>query len=159
MLRVSYDCYKIGRKLKLDYKSLAIAGLLHDFYEKPWQDTFEYVAFFQRHGFVHAEEARVNAKKYFPELVNTKIESMIKTHMFPLNRKLPETKEAWLLTLIDKADSMNFLLHPLLMSSKFRKYVTRHGEQCAKRKRKTKQVFQSKDSSFLTKLRYFIRGI
>ncbi len=121
VLRVSYDCYKIGKKLHLDYKSLAIAGLLHDFYDKPWQSDFEKKPLFQRHGFVHAEQARVNAIKYFPNLVDDKIGDMIKTHMFPLNKRLPKYKESWILTLVDKADSMDFLFHPLLMSSKFRK--------------------------------------
>ncbi len=99
----------------MDYKALAIAGLLHDFYDKPWQSTFEKTPFFKKHGFVHAEQARVNAKKHFPHLVDEKIEDMIKTHMFPLNRRFPKYKESWLLTLVDKADSMDFLLHPLLL--------------------------------------------
>ncbi len=120
VLRVSYDCYNIGKKLHLDYKALAIAGLLHDFYDKPWQDTFEHLPLLQRHGFTHAEQARKNALKFFPELVNEKIESMIKTHMFPLNKKLPQYKESWLLTLVDKADSIDFLFHPLLLSRKVR---------------------------------------
>ena len=63
----------------------------------------------------------MNSLKYFPELMDDKIGSMIKTHMFPLNKKLPKYKESWILTLVDKADSMDFLFHPLLMSSKFRK--------------------------------------
>jgi len=120
VLRVSYDCYKIGKKLKLDYKALAIAGLLHDFYDKPWQECFEKTKFFEKHGFVHAEQARKNSIKYFPHLVDEKVASMIKTHMFPLNKNLPRYKESWLLTFIDKVDSMEFLLHPTLLSKKGR---------------------------------------
>lgn len=135
VLRVSYDCYKIGKKLHLDYKALAIAGLLHDFYDKPWQSDFERKPFLQKHGFVHAEQARVNALKYFPKLMNDKIGSMIKTHMFPLNKRLPKYKESWVLTLVDKADSMDFLFHPLLMSTKFRKKtMEKSGQLCSKRK-------------------------
>lgn len=121
-LRVSYDCYKIGKKWKLDYKALAIAGLLHDFYETPWQSDFKHKPFFQKHGFTHAENARVNALKYFPELMNKKIESMIKTHMFPLNKALPKYKESWILTLVDKADSIDFLFHPLMLTKLVRKH-------------------------------------
>ncbi len=121
VLRVSYDCYKIGKKLKLDYKSLAIAGLLHDFYEKPWQTDFEHKPLLQRHGFTHAENARSNALKYFPEFMNEKRESMIKTHMFPLNKSLPKYKESWILTIVDKADSIDFLFHPLMLSKVVRK--------------------------------------
>ena len=120
VLRVSYDCYKIGKRLKLDYKSLAIAELLHDFYDKPWQDCFEKIKFFEKHGFVHAEQARINAIKHFPHLVDEKIGDMIKTHMFPLNIKLPKYKESWILTIVDKADSMEFLMHPCLLSKRMR---------------------------------------
>ncbi len=121
VLRVSYDCYKIGKKLKWDYKALAIAGLLHDFYEKPWQEDFLKKPFFQKHGFTHAENARCNALKYFPDLMNEKIESMIKTHMFPLNIALPKYKESWLLTFVDKVNSIDFLFHPTLMMPRIRK--------------------------------------
>ena len=37
------------------------------------------------------------------------------THMFPLNKKIPRNREAWLLTLIDKADSIDFILHPVTL--------------------------------------------
>lgn len=121
VLRVSYDCYKIGKKRKLDYKSLAIAGLLHDFYEKPWQSDFEKRPFLQKHGFTHAENARLNALKFFPEFMNEKIESMIKTHMFPLNKSIPKYKESWILTIVDKADSIDFLFHPLMLTKVVRK--------------------------------------
>ncbi len=128
VLRVSYSCYKIGKKLHLDYKSLAIAGLLHDFYDKPWQDNYQKTKFFQKHGFVHAEQARRNAIKYFPNLVTEKIESMIKTHMFPLNILLPQYKESWLLTIVDKVLSLDFLLHPVLLT-RFRKNISASGRQ------------------------------
>ncbi len=132
VLRVSYDCYKIGKKWHLDYRALAIAGLLHDFYEKPWQTDFEKRPFFQKHGFTHAENARCNALKYFPEFMNEKIASMIKTHMFPLNKKLPKYKESWILTLVDKADSIDFLFHPLMLSQAVRKGIEKKQKKCSK---------------------------
>jgi uncharacterized protein len=109
--------------LHLDYKALAIGGLLHDFYDKPWQENTKKVKFFEQHGFVHAEQARKNAIKYFPNLVDDKVASMIKTHMFPLNKALPKYKESWLLTIVDKADSMEFLFHPLLLSKRWREKI------------------------------------
>lgn len=116
VIRVSYDCYKIGKRLGMDYQSLAIAGLLHDFYEKPWQYSNEKKPFFQKHAFTHAKEAVVNAKKYFgTDVITPKVESIMITHMFPLNKKIPRNKEAWLLTLIDKADSIDFILHPVTL--------------------------------------------
>lgn len=137
VLRVSYDCYKIGKKLNLDYKSLAIAGLLHDFYDKPWQSDFEHKPLLQKHGFVHAEQARINALKYFPELVDDKIGDMIKTHMFPLNKRLPKYKESWILTIVDKADSMDFLFHPMLMSSRVREHNLKNSKNNKKQVKST----------------------
>ncbi len=133
VLRVSYDCYKIGKKKNLDYKALAIAGLLHDFYEHPWQTDFEKKPILQRHGFTHAENARKNALKFFPELMNEKIESMISTHMFPLNKKLPKYKESWILTLVDKADSIDFLFHPLMLTKGARKHELKKAKKYAPR--------------------------
>lgn len=116
VLRVAYDCYKIGKRLHMDYKSLAIAGILHDFYENPWQYSKEKKPFLQKHAFTHAKEAVVNSKKIFgSEIVTPKVESIMITHMFPLNKKLPRNKEAWLLTLVDKTDSIDFILHPIAL--------------------------------------------
>lgn len=114
-LRVSKDCFKIGKKLHLNYKDLAIAGLLHDFYDKPWQENQEKVPLLKKHGFVHAHQARLNANKHFKKFMNSHIEEMIETHMFPLNKKIPRSKEAWILTIVDKADSLEFLMHPLVL--------------------------------------------
>ena len=114
-LRVSYDSYKIAKKFGWDYKAAAIGGLLHDFYDKPWQGNKEKTPFFKKHGFVHAEQARINALKYFPEQMNPKIEDIIKKHMFPLNKRPPRYKESWLISLVDKADSMDFLMHPKIL--------------------------------------------
>ena len=41
--------------------------------------------------------------------------------MFPVNKKFPRSKEAWLLTLVDKADSMDFIMHPIMLFHIFRK--------------------------------------
>ena len=90
----------------------AIGGILHDFYDKPWQNTKEKRPFLKKHGFVHAEEARINAWKYFPENMNKKIEDIIRRHMFPLNKRPPKYKESWLISFVDKADSMEFIMHP-----------------------------------------------
>lgn len=114
-LRVSFDSYKIAKKFGWDYEAAAIGGILHDFYDKPWQTTKEKKPFLKKHGFVHAEQARKNAIKYFPEKINPKIEDIIKKHMFPLNKRLPKYKESWLITLVDKADSIDFLMHPSIL--------------------------------------------
>ena len=115
-LKVSYDCYKLGKLFHMDYNSLAIAGLLHDFYEKPWQYDNEKKPLLQKHGFTHAKNAVENAKKvYGEEVITPKVESIMITHMFPLNKRIPRNREAWLITLVDKADSVDFVMHPIIL--------------------------------------------
>lgn len=112
-LKVSKVAYNISKKFKsMDSKSVAIGGLLHDFYDKPWQENIEKKPFFKRHGFVHAHEALVNAEAYFPKHMNEKTRNIIERHMFPLNKVPPKYKEAWLITLVDKWVSLEVLIHP-----------------------------------------------
>jgi uncharacterized protein len=112
-LKVSLLAYKLSKKWKtMDSKSVAIGGLLHDFYDKPWQEVKENKPFFQKHGFVHANQALKNAEYYFPEYMNKKIENIIERHMFPLNKIPPKYKEAWLITLVDKWVSLEVILYP-----------------------------------------------
>lgn len=111
-IKVSKMSYKIAKKIKADYKSAAIGGLLHDFYTKPWQDDSERKKLFQKHGFVHAKEAYDNSKIYFDELINKKIENIILRHMFPLNITPPKYIESWIVTLSDKIVSLSILAHP-----------------------------------------------
>lgn len=143
-LRVSYDSYKIAKKLGWDYEAAAIGGLLHDFYDKPWQNDLESRPFFQKHGFVHAEEARVNAWKFFPEKMNLKVEDIIRKHMFPLNKRPPKYKESWLISFVDKADSMDFIMHPKAL---FHLFFKKELEEVPKTKHKflkniKKKLFQ-----------------
>jgi len=113
-LKVSMIAYKISKKFKsIDSNNVAIGGLLHDFYYKPWQENTEKKPFFKKHGFVHAHEALLNSEKFFPEYMNNKTRNIIERHMFPLNKIPPKYKEAWLVTMIDKYVSMEvFLMKP-----------------------------------------------
>ena len=109
-VNVSIRAFKIGKKLRFDVKTLVIAGLLHDFYETPWQEVKEHLPLFKRHGFTHAKNALENSKKYFGEYLNPNIENCILRHMFPLNKIPPKTKEAMLINFCDKIESLDMLL-------------------------------------------------
>ena len=111
-LAVSKLSYKIARKMKLDYKSAAIGGLLHDFYTKPWQECTEKKKLLEQHGFTHAKDALMNAHKYFPNLMNEKIDNIILRHMFPLNKVPPKYKEGWIVTTVDKYISLEVFKNP-----------------------------------------------
>lgn len=111
-LMVSYRSYKLAKKLKLDYRVAAIAGLLHDFYYNDWQLNKKKVDILNAHGFRHAKEALENSKKNYPELMNKKIEDGIKRHMFPLNFIPPLYLESWIICLVDKYCSFEVFKTP-----------------------------------------------
>lgn len=111
-LAVSKLSYQIAKKAHLDYKSAAIAGLLHDFYFQDWQINKEKKPILKRHGFVHAREAMINSYRHFPDLMNEKIANSILRHMFPLNKIPPKYKIGWIITLADKYVSMEVFKHP-----------------------------------------------
>ena len=110
--------FPIAKKIGLDYKSAAIAGLLHDFYYKPWQENHEKVPFFKMHGFVHAHEALENSRKNFPELMNPVVENCIERHMFPLNIVPPKYREGFIITCVDKWNSVRELPSIKVVSGK-----------------------------------------
>ena len=111
-VRVSIYSYLVARRFKMDYKSAAIAGLLHDFYTTPWQECTEKLPFFKMHGFTHAAIALENSRKYFSEYLNPTIENAILRHMFPLNKIPPKTKVGFLITLVDKYVSIEMFREP-----------------------------------------------
>lgn len=108
-IRVSLASYAFAKRFGFDYKSAAIAGVLHDFYTKPWQDSTEDLPILQRHGFTHAKEALDNARKHFGKYLNPKIENAILRHMFPLNIRPPRYSTGYIITVFDKIGSMDFI--------------------------------------------------
>lgn len=126
-IKVSFNAYKYAKKNGLNENDCAIAGLLHDFYTRAWQDSYELselddkyrVNFinpkrkklFEKHGFTHPIEALENSRTYFKKYLNKDIENAIVTHMFPLSLftkyKLPNNKTSFVITYIDKKVSMN----------------------------------------------------
>ncbi len=121
---VSFKAFIVGRYFNADLRVCAIAGLLHDFYSQAWISTEELEEFengryvelmkikkplFKRHGFTHAKDAALNYVKYFPELEDKKITNSIKRHMFPLNIIPPRYKEGYIITAIDKWNSVHEL--------------------------------------------------
>lgn len=111
-LEVAYNSYLFAKKHNLNCKDISIGALLHDFYYNSWQESYTKKSFFKMHGFIHAREALNNSRKFFPHLMNKKIEDIILKHMFPLNIRLPKYKETWVVTLIDKKCSLKVLKHP-----------------------------------------------
>ena len=87
--------------LKLDYNSATRAAMVHDLFLYDWRKKNNRKGL---HAFTHGKEAADNASKLFN--MNEKELSMIETHMWPVTLKLPRSKEAFILTILDKYSTL-----------------------------------------------------
>ena len=97
-LYVSYNTYLICKKLKLDYKSAARAGMLHDLYLYDWRKRENGRK--GHHAFTHPNEALRQALSIVS--LNDKEIDIIKNHMWPVTITLPKYRETYIITLVDK---------------------------------------------------------
>lgn len=108
-LNVSYYTFLLCRFFRLNAKSAARAGLLHDlfFYDR---HTHERVA--NSHPAEHANIAFYNASQMFS--ISELEGDMIINHMWPMTRHLPRHRETFMITLVDKfcavAEVMTFAM-------------------------------------------------
>lgn len=98
-LNVSYYNYLICRKLNLDARSAARAGLLHDLflYDRKEHERVDGEGW---HGVGHPKIAFFNAVELFP--LNDREADMIVNHMFPVTPHLPRYRETWIIQFVDK---------------------------------------------------------
>ncbi len=95
--RVSYMSYKITKRIGLDFKSAAVAGLLHDFYL--YVDQKKIIKYIKAQ-YIHPKEASKNAVFYFN--ISKKEQNIIETHMFPITFKPSKHLEGWVIIMADK---------------------------------------------------------
>lgn len=93
-MRVAYLSYKVSKLLRLNYKEVTEAALLHDFFldEVSHESKTERL----RH---HPEYAVKNASKYID--LSDMQKDIIKTHMFPVTLTPPKYLESWIVDAID----------------------------------------------------------
>ena len=114
-LEASYYCYKICKKLKLDYVSCARATMVHDLFLYDWRKKQP-----DRkglHAFTHPKTSYENACKIMD--INKKEKDIILKHMWPLTIKLPKYRESYILTLVDKYCALSESFHEIF--SKYNK--------------------------------------
>ncbi len=98
-INVSYYNYLVCKKLGLNARSAARAGMLHDLFLYDWRDNPRKKGELP-HGFTHPKLALKNAKEHF-ELGKLE-EDMIVCHMWPLTVKFPKYAESYVIVVIDK---------------------------------------------------------
>jgi len=98
---VSYSSYLICKGLGLDYQSAARGGLLHDFFLYDWHITKPQNGL---HGFTHPGTALKNADEKFS--LNEIEKDIIEKHMWPLTLGLPQYKESFIVSFVDKYCSL-----------------------------------------------------
>ncbi len=98
-LNVSYYHYLVCRFFRLDARSAARAGLLHDLYHydtKRFSKTKPVI----RHTKYHPMVALDNAQRLLP--MNAREQDMIAKHMWPMTLQRPKYAESYILTFVDK---------------------------------------------------------
>jgi len=107
-LSVSFDSYKVAKKLHLDYRSVARAGLLHDLFYYDWRTTkFDLGS----HAFIHPRVALRNAEKLTP--LSDMEKDIILKHMFGATLALPKYRESLLVSLVDNYEAEREFFAPI----------------------------------------------
>lgn len=122
-LNVSYYNYLICRKLHLDARAGARAGLFHDlfFYDRKEHTPVKGEGW---HGVGHPKVAFFNTSELFS--INQREGDMIIKHMWPLTLSFPKYRETYVITFVDKfcavaevtAHAVNVSLRKLHIHSK-----------------------------------------
>lgn len=99
-LKVSYLSYNLCKKMGLDYKCVAKAGLLHDFYFNRIEECStikDKITLFMNE---HPEDALKNAEERFD--ISPLEKDIILSHMWPASKHLPKHRESFVVSLVDK---------------------------------------------------------
>lgn len=112
-VNVSYLGFKMAKKLHLNAREVARAGLLHDFF---FYEVDEYEnkthSYFKSHAYTHGKVALKKARKFFE--LSKREEEMIESHMWPLTIIPPRYVESYVIGFVDK----NVVFYELSLSRK-----------------------------------------
>lgn len=95
-LSVSYDSYVIAKRMHLNTRAVARAGLLHDLFYYDWRTTkFDLGS----HAFIHPRVALRNAEKI--TTLSPMEKDIILKHMWGATLALPKYRESMIVSLVD----------------------------------------------------------
>lgn len=107
-ISVSYNSYKIAKRMGLNAKAVARAGLLHDLFYYDWRTTkFDEGS----HAYMHPRIAVKNAEK-ITDLSDLEKDIIIK-HMWGATVTPPKYKEGYIVTLVDKYCAIKEAMEPI----------------------------------------------
>ncbi|AXY25333.1 phosphohydrolase [Suicoccus acidiformans] len=101
-ISVSYRSYRWAKKLGLDTRAIARAGLLHDLFFYESADKGKVGG--KGHNFEHPRIALENARK-LTEISDLEADIILK-HMCGATFDIPKYKESWIVTLMDKESAI-----------------------------------------------------
>lgn len=108
-ISVSYNSYRIAKKMNGDARATARAGLLHDLFYYDWRTTkFDGGS----HAYMHPRIAVKNAEK-ITELSALERDIIIK-HMWGATIAPPRYKESYIVTMVDKYCAVKEAATPLV---------------------------------------------
>ncbi|MFV0556641.1 MAG: HD domain-containing protein [Lactovum sp.] len=116
-LRVSYQSYKITKRLGWKSYETARAGLFHDLFYYDWRDT----KFNKSHAYVHPRIAYRNAKKLTE--INSLEKDIIIKHMWGATLNPPRYKESFVVTFIDNTVAFKEFRYSVRYKWENRKYL------------------------------------
>lgn len=102
-LHVSYLNFIICKKLHLDARAAARAGMLHDMFLYDWHKHAEETGN-HFHGLTHPRYAMRMAETNF--VLSKKEKEIILHHMWPITISLPTSKEGFIITFTDKISGL-----------------------------------------------------
>ncbi len=100
-MQVAYYTYIVCKRLNLDYISATRGAMLHDLFLYDWHTHIrEDKSWKGQHAFMHPKIALRNATQIFN--LNDIEKDVIVNHMWPVTIKFPKTKEAFIVSCMDK---------------------------------------------------------
>jgi len=95
---VAYVSYAICKRLGLDFRAAARAGMLHDLFYYDWREMGHTASL---HTYLHPKCALENAERLVADLTDIE-RNAIESHMWPLSERTPRYAESLAVSLADK---------------------------------------------------------